>query len=110
MQIERSWDIPHHIVHRGKIQVVEEIETLSHNLDRTALVQPDMAREAYVEGPETGTDTRIASGERRPVRGRVAIRVEIGSRQQVERPRTVGPEDRVEREIPKQRCGPAGRL
>ena len=39
VQIERPRDAPNHVIHRGSIQMVEEIETFRHELDRPVLAE-----------------------------------------------------------------------
>src|SRR5262245_39349030 len=51
------------VVHTGVIQVIEQIECLDHQLQRTSFAYREPARQPRIEGPEAGPNPDIAAGE-----------------------------------------------
>ena len=90
---------PHSIVHAGKVQIVEQIEGLEHQLQGAVLAQPDAPGQASVKGPEGGPDADIASCYERAIGGVMSIVVQLRAGEQVERTRAAVTIDGRESEI-----------
>src|SRR5712692_9039511 len=65
------------IVNTRKVQPVEKVEGLGHQLQAARFAERDLSGQAEVEGPEVGTDAGVAAGKRGPVGGLVAIAVDV---------------------------------
>src|SRR4051812_31731810 len=82
-QIERAGDRADRIIHAGKVLTVGQIEGFRGHLERDRFADYKPAAEPQIEIPEVRTSPGVPAGERRTVRGRMAVRIQILSGEQI---------------------------
>jgi hypothetical protein len=81
----RTRDVTHCVIYTRIVQVVEQIETLSHEIETALLGNAKSQGQPNIKRPETRPDAGIAAGKVWPVGSIVPIIVQLCEGEQIER-------------------------
>src|SRR5262245_60202111 len=87
--MKRWSDNAYNVVDTGEVRAVENIESFGYQLHNSFFRQLELTAQPQVESDVVRADTRVAASSRRTIISGMAIVVDVGPGQQIERMRAV---------------------